>query len=98
MAEWLLNDDACAFGQACSPELLYDISEKGGWNRQIVRWVEDLSKGNLQPRKGNGVLVITVDIAQSRQELVETTLVIDTTGCVFDTVASAVAQLLEIPT
>ncbi len=98
VSEWLLDDDACTIGQASYSELLDDIGEKRRWNRKVVRRVGDLSKSNLQPREGVAILVVTVDVLQVGQELVESTPVIDTPCSVFDAIPGAVAQLLEIPT
>ena len=64
MSEWLLNDDACAFGQACGTELLYDIGEERRRNRKVVRWVDGgLTKAIFSRAKVPASSIVAVDIA-----------------------------------
>jgi hypothetical protein len=97
VSKWLLNDDPRTVRQTCRSKLLDDIGEQDGRNRQIVRRMEVLPKGHLEPRKGVGILVVPVDVLQPGQELVESPPVVDTPCSVLDAIAGPIAQLRQVP-
>ena len=95
VAEWFLDDDACALGAARLRQLLDDVFEEQRRNRQVMRGMLRVAQLLAKRLEGRIVAVVAVDVAQQAAELVQRRRI--EAAMLLQAVLGAGLELIEVP-